>query len=342
MTSDRPRSTYNPKFSMFPLMWAAIAFAFGIVLAELSGTDWRIWIGLSAGFGLVSHFARSSRFGGYAALIGVTFAGAFIHQFQIWNVADDRIKRIYDEGRIESGTPVEIEGRLLGRPEPAYDGAFIRISVRDLTARKVEQPASGIVRAFIPLSEAEQKADLASLDLRSGTNIRTACELLREDQYLNPGVMPRRRLLDQQGIDATCTVKSPLLIEVVSRPNWTSPIDLVYEQRARLIEEFRSRLSPQAAGVMIASLLGDKHFLDKDTAEVFRDGGTFHVLVISGLHITFIGGVLFAIVSLFTRHRVWQFLVVCGTLWLYTLAVGAEVPVVRASIMFTVFMLGRA
>jgi competence protein ComEC len=342
MTPDLPRSTYNPKFSMFPLMWAAIAFAFGIVLAELSGIDWRIWIGLAVAFGLVSYFVRSSRFVGYATLVCVLLAGAFIHQFQIWNVADDRIKRIYDEGRFESGTPVELEGSLIGRPEPAYDGAFIRIWVRGLTARKIEQPTSGVVRAFIPLSEAEQKGDLAFLDLRSGTTIRTACELLREDQFLNPGVMPRRQLLDQQGIDATCTVKSPLLIEVVSRPNWTSPIDLVYEQRAKLIEEFRARLSPQAAGVMIASLLGDKHFLDKDTAEVFRDGGTFHVLVISGLHITFIGGVLFGIVSLFMRHRVWQFLVVCGMLWLYTLAVGAEVPVVRASIMFTVFMLGRA
>lgn len=342
MTPDLSRSTHSPKFSMFPLMWAAIALGVGIVLAELISIDWRIWLGLSVGFGLVSYFVSPSRSRSYAALVSVFFAGGLIHQHQISNVADDRIKRIYDEGRIDSGTPVEFEGRLIGRPEPAYDGVFIRVEVERLTATKAEILASGVVRTFVPLSELEQRADLSSLDLRSGTTIRTACELLREDQFLNPGVMPRRQLLDQQGIDATCTVKSPLLIEVVERPSWTSPIDLVYEQRTRLIEEFRTRLSPHAAGVMIASLLGDKHFLDKDTAEVFRDGGTFHVLVISGLHITFIGGVLFAIVALFTRNRFWQFLVVCGTLWLYTLAVGAELPVVRASIMFTAFLLGRA
>ncbi|HQU92046.1 MAG TPA: ComEC/Rec2 family competence protein, partial [Pyrinomonadaceae bacterium] len=202
--------------------------------------------------------------------------------------------------------------------------------------------ASGDVRIFVPLDGLEPQTDLASLNLRSGTTIRTACELLREDQYLNPGVMPRRQLLDQMGIDATCTVKSPLLIEVVGRPSWSSPFDLVYEQRAGLIAEFRERLSPKAAGVMIASLLGDKHYLDRDTADVFRDGGTFHVLVISGLHITFIGGLMFWIVSLFTRNRSSQFVIVCGILWLYTLAVGAEVPVVRASIMFTLLMLGRA
>lgn len=327
---------------MVPLLWAAIAFAFGVVVAEVSGVDWRIWIGLAALLGLAAFFVRDSRSGGLTALICVFFAGAFIYQFQIWNVANDRVKRIYDEGRIESGTPVEIDGRLIGRAEPAYDGVFIRVVAAKLTAKKVEHTASGVVRMFVPLAGSEQQADLAALHLRSGTRIRTACELLREDQYLNPGVMPRRQLLDQQGIDASCTVKSPLLIEVVARPTLTSPIDLAYEQRNRMIEEFRSQLSPQAAGVMIASLLGDKHFLDKDTAEVFRDGGTFHVLVISGLHITFMGGLLFWIVSLFTQHRVGQFVIVSGVLWIYTLAVGAEVPVMRASIMFTVFMLGRA
>ncbi|MEQ1764754.1 MAG: ComEC/Rec2 family competence protein, partial [Pyrinomonadaceae bacterium] len=342
MTAELSPSNPTTKFSLYPLFWAAIAFGFGIVLAQISGVDWRVWLGSAVVLGIVAFVARGSRSGRYLALLTVFFAGAFIQQFQIANVAEDRIKRIYEEGRIASGTPVEIEGRLIGLPEPAYDGAVIRLKAFRIVATKNAVAASGQVRMFVPLSEPEQKADLASLDLRSGATIRTACELLREDQYLNPGVMPRRQLLDQQGIDATCTVKSPLLIEVVAQPTLRSPFDLVYEQRAKLIEEFRERLSPQAAGVMIASLLGDKHYLDKDTAEVFRDGGTFHVLVISGLHITFIGGLIYWLVSVFTRNRFTQFIVVCGALWLYTLAVGAEVPVVRASIMFTVLLLGRA
>ena len=53
---------------------------------------------------------------------------------------------------------------------------------------------------------------------------------------------------------------------------------------------------------MIASLLGNKNFLDKNSADVFREGGTFHILVISGLHITFIGGLLLVFIRLFT-HR---------------------------------------
>jgi competence protein ComEC len=145
-------------------------------------------------------------------------------------------------------------------------------------------------------------------------------------------------MLDSQGIDAKATIKSPLLIENVDDPEMQTPFDWIYDRRQLLIVEFNRLFSPQTAGVLIASLLGDKHFLDGRTAEVFRDGGTFHVLVISGLHITFIGGLAVWIVSLFSRRRGLQFSIAAIFLWAYTLAVGAEVPVVRASLMFTVLM----
>lgn len=330
------------RFSMYPLLWAATAFGLGIVVSQIANLDWRISLAATAILCLLSVFARGSQVSKHLSLGCLLFLGAFNHQFQIANVAENRIKRIYDEGRIASGTPVEIEGVLIGRPEPAFDGVFVKLNAESISIRSSPHSASGIVRFFLPLDGDEQIANLKSQNLRSGDRIRTACELLREDQYLNPGVMPRRQLLDQQGIDATCTVKSPLLIEVLERPNWVSPIDLIYEQRQWLIQEFRDRLSPSAAGVMIASLLGDKHFLDKDTAEIFRDGGTFHVLVISGLHITFMGGVFLWLIARATENRWAQFFAVCAALWLYTLAVGAEVPVVRASLMFTALMLGRA
>ncbi len=164
----------------------------------------------------------------------------------------------------------------------------------------------------------------------------------REEQYQNPGVISRIELLDRMGIDASCSIKSPLLIEHIADESVFVPMAWVYDQRARLIDAFRQNLGPKAAGVMIASLLGNKHFLDKDTAELFREGGTFHILVISGLHITLIGGILLLIVRRLTRNRWLQFIVTGGVLWAYTLAVGADVPVVRAALMFTVLLAGYA
>lgn len=149
-------------------------------------------------------------------------------------------------------------------------------------------------------------------------------------------MIPRREMLDRLGIDASGSVKSRFLIEHIADESVFLPLAWVYDQRAKLIDSFWRNLSPRAAGVMIASLLGDKYFLDKETADLFRDGGTFHILVISGLHITFIGGLLLLIIRRISRNRSIQFAVTSGILWAYTLAVGADVPVVRAALMFTV------
>ena len=115
----------------------------------------------------------------------------------------------------------------------------------------------------------------------------------------------------------------------------------IYEYRRELIEDFRNNFNSSTSGILIASLLGNRYFLDKKTAEVFREGGTFHVLVISGLHITFIGGLILLFVRFFTKKRLWQFVLASAFLWVYALAVGAEVPVVRAAMMFTILLFSQ-
>jgi competence protein ComEC len=113
------------------------------------------------------------------------------------------------------------------------------------------------------------------------------------------------------------------------------PLSWLYQWRQQLETQIVEHFSPDAASVLLASLLGNRHFLSQATAERFREGGTFHVLVISGLHISFIGGVVFLLARRVTRNRAWQFLLASTFVWCYSLAVGAEVSVVRAALMFT-------
>lgn len=333
--------TTNSKiFSSYPLAWLSAAFALGILFAGYASLDHRFSLLYMCSSALAAFVLRGRSYAAIVVVAAFVFAGAFCYQFEIADISSDRIKVLYDSGQIASAMPVEVEGTVFGRPEPAMDGVFIRLSASRILSAANERSASGTVRLFLPVTDAEQFADLDALDLRSGTRVRIACEIIREDKFLNPGVLPRKQLLDQQGIDATATVKSPLLIEILGHSG-PSVLDLVYGPRSWLIDEFRERLSPPASGVMIASLLGDKHFLDKETAEVFREGGTFHVLVISGLHITFIGGLLLWLVSILTSDRKIQLVVVSGILWAYSIAVGGDVPVVRASVMFTAFLISR-
>lgn len=328
--------------SLNPLLWLAVCFCLGIAAA--SPFEIPIWPTVISIFVLacVAFVFRDRRYAAFLVLAAFFFLGIACSQFEKRSVAADRIRNLYDSGRLISGDPVEVEGAVESSPEPAPDGFFITIDADHIIANAAEQTASGRVRIFVPLASEEAKVDFNELQLRQGSRVRVACRLEREDRYLNPGVYSRKLLLDRQKLDATANLKSPLLIEKLSDGSRYSPIGLVSELRAGLIERFRSTFSTQTAGVMIASMLGNKYFLDKQTADVFREGGTFHVLVISGLHITFIGGLILLIVRLFTRHRWTQAVVAVSTLWLYGIAVGGEPPVIRACVMFTILLIGYA
>lgn len=267
--------------------------------------------------------------------------GAFYYQFEIQTVSRDRLKRVLDEKKILSNDPVEIEGVLQGKPELYPDGFALILKAEKVVYKNSQSEVSGRVKFYAPTGETENKQEYDKLNLRYGSKIRVACRLIREDTYLNPGVYSRLDILEQQNIDATAVIKSPLLVERAGDETGFSPVAWIFEQRQNLIIQFRQKFTQKTSGIMIASLLGNKNFLDKETADTFREGGTFHVLVISGLHITFIGALVLLIVRVFTDQRFWQFTFTSIFLWGYSIAVGAEVPVTRAAFMFTILLFSK-
>jgi len=331
----------RPSIQRYPALYLATALAIGILVG--SCTNVGVWPPLFASMAtaVLALVLRSQLSGTVFICFAFIAAGVVLNDAERMRAsAPDRLRVIYDTGVISSWTPVGIEGVVQGAPEASLNGEFVNISGDKLWHRGGEQRVSGTVRIFVPTSRSGDVGN--EISLAYGARIRVTCALEREDEFLNPGVQLRRDILDRMGVDATCTVKSPMLVEHIADESVFLPLARVYAQRAKLVEDLHEHLSPRAAGVMIASLLGNKYYLDKDTADLFREGGTFHILVISGLHITFIGGLLLLLVRRMTRNRWLEFAVTAGVLWAYTLAVGADTPVVRATVMFTILLLGHA
>ncbi len=318
-------------YSLNPLVWIAGAFSVGIFLAAFFPLPPLSFVAAAIISISVAVVFRSSGFATPLVLIAFAALGAVFLQVEIGSVSEDRLKRLIGGGLIASGDPIETSGNVVGALEPAPEGAFIFLAVNEVMYRGEAIKASGRIRLFVNVRTEEAIQDLNALGLRNGSRLAVSGTMVREDAFLNPGVMPRTQILDQQGIDATMSVKSPLLLEKLSDPSGFDPLGWVYEQRQSLIVKIRDTFQPQTAGILIAATLGNKYFLDKQTADLFREGGTFHVLVISGLHITFIGGMILLAVRRFSRKPSVQFGITIGLLWAYALAVGAEPPVIRAS-----------
>lgn len=330
------------RFVSAPLLPLAVALCGGIVLQHYAQLNARsILIGLltltlSATLACIA-FLKKRKLLAAALMLLVVFFGTGILLVWLTERAPgaNRISRLYDERLIAPGDPVELSGVVAGEPEPAPQSFYLTLRVERLRFRDSERPATGTVMLLARMATKELEAEYDLLELRHGARIRVMAKLDREDDFRNPGVSPFTEYLERKGFDATGTIKSPSLIERLDDESVFLPLAWVYSWRGRLQSEFQRHFTAETAGVLSAALLGNPHNISRPTAQRFRAGGTFHILVISGLQIAFVAGVVFLIVRRFTQRKLLQFLLAASFIWAYAVAVGAEASVTRAALMFT-------
>ena len=314
---------HEASLSRHPLAQLAFAFAAGICAANYFESGSKVfWIGgaLCSALSLIAMLRHRLALAGVALLLATLCAGATL-------AVQERRDSKPGEIRKFVGKTVVVTGVLVG-PVEAGDGLYLTLSVDRINENGFERITDGVVSLRAP-GESHNK------QLRYGARIRVVTTLSRIDNYQNPGVSTLAEYLDRKDLDATGTIKSPTAITLVEEAPAYSLLGWLYSRREQLQHEINTKFAPETAGVLDAALLGNRYNLSRETAERFREGGTFHVLVISGLHISFIGGVVLLIVKRLTRRRALQFFVPVIVVWAYSLAVGAEASVVRAALMFT-------
>ncbi len=339
--SELPRT----RFAQSPLLVLAAAIAVGVFLghypAPKSQSVLIFSIALSIGFAMLSIWlVRKRKLAPASAVLVGTFllTGLILSLIENRSVVLNRISRIYEQGIIVAGDPVELTGTIDGQPEPAPESFYLKLRAERIRAKGIERDASGMVLLLASEHDEQVKKEYDALELRHGARVRVMTALDREEDFRNPGVAPFTEYLERKGVDATGMIKSPLLLERLDDAPVFLPLAWLFEWRERLEREFSARFSAETAGVLDAALLGNRYNVSHAVAERLRAGGTFHILVIAGLHIGFVAWLVFMFVRRMTRRRVLQFVVAVSLVWAYVLAVGAHMPVVRAALMFTLII----
>jgi competence protein ComEC len=313
---------HEASLSRHPLAQLAFAFAAGICTANYLPFS-VVWIAGVACTALVLCALAVSRLpvAGVVLLVAMGFAGATLAVQERRDSKPGEIRRFV-------GKTVVVTGVLVGPVEVGRDLCQLTLSVERVDENGFERPSDGVVWLRAPTESYHGQ-------VQHGARVRVVTTLSRIDNYQNPGVSTLAEYLDRKDLDATGIIKSAAAITLVAEAPRYSFLGWLYSWREKLQHEIDTKFAPETAGVLDAALLGNRSNLSRETAERFREGGTFHVLVISGLHISFIGGVVLLMVKRLTRRRGLQFLVPVLVVWVYSLAVGAEASVVRAALMFT-------
>jgi competence protein ComEC len=333
------------RFASSPLLVLAVAIAAGILVGHYFAHQSKSILVLSIALGVgltlfcIAVISKKKLTAASVFLIAAFFCvGLTLSLIEGRSIKPNRIAQMYDQGIITVSEPVELTGTIQGQPESAPDSFYLTLRTERINFKGIEREASGDVLLLAHAREQQVREEYDALELRHGARVRVMTTLDRDEGFRNPGALPVTEYLERKGYDATGVIKSPLLIERLDDEAVFLPLAWIYEWREHLQREFDARFSVETAGVLGAALLGNQHKISHAAGERFRAGGTFHVLVISGLQIAFIGGLVFLIVRSLTRRKLLQFIFAATFLWGYTIAVGADASVARAALMFTLIV----
>jgi competence protein ComEC len=133
------------------------------------------------------------------------------------------------------------------------------------------------------------------------------------------------------------------LLSVKNKNGWHSSIFSTRQKVISVIEKYLGK--NDESSIAKALLIGYKVDLDKDLVQAYSNAGVVHIIAISGLHIGIIYAILlwvFSVFPFFKRSKPVKLLLILSGLWLFALVTGASSSVVRAALMFSFIVVGKA
>ena len=333
-------ASHQQSFVVHPLLPLSAAFAAGIAVCHYSAPGLRLVLLVAAFSTLLSIGSaiwRRPRVSVISFCSAFLFLGAGFAIEQRTLASPNKLSTLLATGRIPIDNQILIAGVIDGAVEYAPDSVHFVLRVQLLSLSNETLSTNGVVAVTVPFGR-YTRADYEPLRLQHGAAITIRTELQWQDRFRNSGVEGLTDFLRSKDYDAIALVDSPRLIERGSDEG--TYLSWLYYWRQQLEQRIVATFSLDTAGVLNAAVVGNRYGLSRETSDRFREGGTFHVLVISGLHISFIGGVVFMFARRVTRKRFLQFVMANGFLWLYAIAVGANASVVRAAFMFSFVSFG--
>ena len=178
-------------------------------------------------------------------------------------------------------------------------------------------------------------------NVRYGTKVEFEGRVRSPRNYANPGAFDYVGYLARRNTYWLISVRNHSAIQTVAGRCGSSVQQAIEAIRSAALQRLDG-LFREDTGFLRALLLGDEERLDPATSEDFRKTGTYHAIVISGLHISLVAGsILWLLRHAFFPGRL-RFVISALAAWAYTLLAGGQAPVMRAAVGFTLGLVAMA
>jgi competence protein ComEC len=264
---------------------------------------------------------------------------------------------------------------------PTQFGNEVRNQVREEQEQQVEVRVTSVEDfdamhdVMLPIQGGLRLTIYASADvnfplLGCGDHIETALVMRKPDRYLDPGVWNSTAYELGRGIGVsgsaalekitvtrrarTAQIYRHLLDRHLFDPGafdcWMHSLQQASSNRLMAFADAPPiherlpqflRLSHDDAAMLSAMIAGDRTYLDRRIRVGFERTGSFHLLVVSGMHLAIVAGLIFWIARSLRLSQMWASIATVSLSFAYALFTGFGQPVQRSFWMVTIYLIAR-
>ena len=194
-------------------------------------------------------------------------------------------------------------------------------------------------RVTLPLAPGEPPPRL-----RYGQRVEFEARVRPPRNFGNPGAFDYAGYLARKDIYWLASLPRGARVRTLSGACGNGFTAAVLGLRAAGLDRIERLHHPDSYGaaMMQAVLLGESSRVEKVWTEDFRRTGTYHALVISGLHVGVLAGSLLLVLRVCMVPAGTAAAIAALAAWLYALVSGWQPPAVRAAAGFTLFLVARS
>jgi competence protein ComEC len=179
--------------------------------------------------------------------------------------------------------------------------------------------------------------------LAYGQRVEIEARVRPPRNYRNPGGFDYEGYLARRDIFWTASMPRGSRAKILAgRCGWRV-LGWIFALRAALIDRIERLYAGDsyATGMLEAILAGETSRIERSWTEDFRKTGSYHALVISGVHISVLAGVLLFFFRLVPVSPMAGLAFTAMAAWVYAGVAGFSPPVVRAAAGFSLFLAAR-
>jgi competence protein ComEC len=346
-------------FARAPLLFAALAFAAGILIAS-----WHwfppAWLAIAAtGEALLAIIALWSRPRIALWPLAATWLlmGGFAAELQPHPAQQTQLRLI------ARGEPVTLTGTIF------RSGSIRRITtIRPFTTEEVTEQLQSIDIAVESAASDDAMRPVHGglrlslyapdgatiMPLHCGDTVTFTATIRPPERYRDPGVWDSPGWMLTQGIGAIGSAKSEALTVTGrhGRPSIACLQHTIQSAASDRLLRFADNAPPRAlphwltlsrddAAMLAAMVSGDRSYLSSALRTPFERTGSFHLLVVSGLHLGLFTALVFAAGKQLRMRRLPLTLLTLLLSFAYALVTGLGQPVQRAFAMAALYLIGR-